>query len=127
MDLNNAFRLDGKVAIVTGVSYGLGVLFADVLASAGADVVVTARSKDKLEDTKRLVEGLGRRCVAVTGDVTIYEDCEAVVREAMTAFGHIDILVNNARWQTTVSCARSAASRRCSPRWWAPISSASST
>ena len=70
MDLTNTFRLDGKVAIVTGASYGLGVLFAEVLASAGADVVVTARSKDKLEDTKQLVEGLGRRCVAVTGDVT---------------------------------------------------------
>lgn len=65
MDLSNLYRLDGKVAIVTGASYGLGVLFAEVLASAGADVVVTARSVDKLEDTKRIVEGLGRRCLAV--------------------------------------------------------------
>ena len=117
MDLTDTFRLDGKVAVVTGASYGLGVLFAEVLASAGADVVVTARSKDKLEDTKRLVEGLGRRCVAVAGDVTIYEDCEAVVREAMTAFGHIDILVNNAGWADD----RLVRTERCEPEMFAKM------
>ena len=52
MDLTSIFRLDGKVAIVTGAWYGLGVLFADVLASAGADVVVTARSKEKPTDER---------------------------------------------------------------------------
>jgi NAD(P)-dependent dehydrogenase (short-subunit alcohol dehydrogenase family) len=98
VDLTNTFRLDGKIAIVTGASYGLGVLFAEVLASAGADVVVTARSVDKLAETKAMVEGLGRRCLAVAGDITSFEDCERVVAETMKAFGKIDILVNNAGW-----------------------------
>ena len=98
MDLTNLHRLDGKIALVTGASYGLGVLFAEVLASAGADVVITARSVDKLGDTKKLVESLGRRCLAVAGDVTVYADCERSVTEAMAEFGAIDILVNNAGW-----------------------------
>ena len=78
MDLTALHRLDGKVGVVTGASYGLGVLFAEILASAGADVVVTARSVDKLGDTAALVEGLGRRCVVVEGDVTSYDDCQRV-------------------------------------------------
>lgn len=98
MDITQIHRLDGKVAIVTGASYGLGVLFAEILASAGADVVVTARSVDKLQDTKAMVEGLGRRCLAVAGDVTSYDDCDRVATETMKAFGRIDVLVNNAGW-----------------------------
>jgi NAD(P)-dependent dehydrogenase (short-subunit alcohol dehydrogenase family) len=98
MELNDVFRLDGKVAIVTGASYGLGVLFAEVLASAAADVVVTARSADKLQDTRALVEKAGRRALAVAADVTVYADCERVAEETMSEFGRIDILVNNAGW-----------------------------
>jgi NAD(P)-dependent dehydrogenase (short-subunit alcohol dehydrogenase family) len=98
MDLADVFRLDGKVAIVTGASYGLGVVFADILASAGADVVVTARSADKLEETRKLVENLGRRSLAVAGDVTVYDDCERVAGETMREFGRVDVLVNNAGW-----------------------------
>jgi NAD(P)-dependent dehydrogenase (short-subunit alcohol dehydrogenase family) len=98
VELTDTFRLDGKVAIVTGASYGLGVLFCEILASAGADVVVTARSVDKLADTKAMVEGLGRRCIAVRGDVTEYDDCANVVAETMKTFGKIDVLVNNAGW-----------------------------
>jgi NAD(P)-dependent dehydrogenase (short-subunit alcohol dehydrogenase family) len=98
MELTNVFRLDGKVAVVTGASYGLGVLFADILASAGADVVVTARSADKLAETAKLVENLGRRSLAVPADVTVYDDCERVVTETMAELGRVDILVNNAGW-----------------------------
>jgi NAD(P)-dependent dehydrogenase (short-subunit alcohol dehydrogenase family) len=90
IDIQSINRLDGKVAIVTGASYGLGVLF--------ADVVVTARSVDKLRDTKAMIESLGRRCLVVEGDVTSFEDCDRVATEAMAAFGKIDILVNNAGW-----------------------------
>jgi NAD(P)-dependent dehydrogenase (short-subunit alcohol dehydrogenase family) len=117
VDLANTFRLDGKVAVVTGASYGLGVLFAEVLASAGADVVVTARSVDKLEDTKAMVTALGRRCVAVAGDVTVYEDCERVVATAMAELGHIDILVNNAGWADD----RLVRTERCEPEMFAKM------
>src|SRR5687768_356355 len=96
IDLVAPFRLDGKVAVVTGGSYGLGVLFAEILASAGADVVVTARSADKLADTQQLIEGIGRRCLTVAGDVTSYADCETVVQRTLDELGRIDILVNNA-------------------------------
>jgi len=98
MELTDVFRLDGKVAVVTGASYGLGVLFADILASAGADVVVTARSADKLAETAELVEKLGRRSVVVPADVTVYDDCERVLDETMDQLGRVDILVNNAGW-----------------------------
>ncbi len=117
MDLSQTFRLDGKVAIVTGASYGLGVLFAEILASAGADLVVTARSADKLADTKKMIEGLGRRCVAVAGDVTSYADCENVVRETMAAYGKIDVLVNNAGWADD----RLVRTERCEPEMFAKM------
>ncbi len=90
------FRLEGRVAMVTGASYGLGVLFAKTLAEAGADLVITARSVDRLNDTKKMIEGLGRRCLAVAGDVRVYEDVERVVEQGIEQFGSIDILVSNA-------------------------------
>jgi NAD(P)-dependent dehydrogenase (short-subunit alcohol dehydrogenase family) len=97
-DMGRLFRLDGKVALVTGGSYGLGVLFAEVLADAGADVVVTGRSAERLQDTVALVTGRGRRGLAVTADVTSYPDCERAVAETVAAFGRLDVLVNNAGW-----------------------------
>jgi len=90
------FSLAGKVAVVTGASYGLGVAFATALAGAGADIVVTARSVDKLEETKKLIEGLGRRCVAVGCDITDYERVRVLFERAHDTFGSIDVLVNNA-------------------------------
>ncbi|MEP6661134.1 MAG: SDR family oxidoreductase [Acidimicrobiales bacterium] len=117
MDLANTFRLDGKVAIVTGASYGLGVLFAEILASAGADVVVTARSVDKLGETRGLVEALGRRCLAVAGDITAYADCENVVERTLAEFGRVDILVNNAGWADD----RLVRTERCEPEMFAKM------
>ena len=92
----DAFRLDGRVAVVTGASSGLGVAFAQALAEAGADLVLGARRVEKLEDTKRLVEATGRRAVAVATDVGAPEDCTALVEAALAAFGHVEILINNA-------------------------------
>lgn len=98
MNMQDRFRLDGKVALVTGASYGLGALFATAMAEAGADVVVTARSVDKLEQTASAVESAGRRTLAVAGDVCRFEDCRDVVDRALAEFGRIDVLVNNAGW-----------------------------
>ena len=93
---DSLFRLDGKVAIVTGASYGLGVIFANALADAGADIVATARSVDKLQTTKALIEAKGRKCLAVGCDVTDYAQVAAMLKAANDEFGHVDILVNNA-------------------------------
>jgi gluconate 5-dehydrogenase len=96
--VEDRFRLDGKTAIVTGASYGLGALFATVLAEAGADVVLTARSADKLADTKTAVEATGRRALVVPGDICEYDDCARVAARTLEEFGRIDVLVNNAGW-----------------------------
>ncbi|HET6507922.1 MAG TPA: SDR family oxidoreductase [Baekduia sp.] len=96
MGLLERFDLNGKVAVVTGASSGLGVAFAKGLAEAGADVAIGARRVEKLEETKRIVEAAGRRCVAVCTDVTVVEDCQALVDTAVRELGRVDILVNNA-------------------------------
>ena len=102
MPILDRFRLDGRVAIVTGASSGLGVIFAQALAEAGADVVLAARREDKLDDTRRLVEAAGRRALAVRTDVTRPEGCQGLVDAAIAAFGKVDILVNNAGIGTAV-------------------------
>lgn len=96
------FRLDGKVAIVTGASSGLGVAFARGLAEAGADIVIGARRKERLEETRALVEETGRRCVAAVTDVTRPEDCRSLVETAVAELGAVDILINNAGVGTAV-------------------------
>jgi NAD(P)-dependent dehydrogenase (short-subunit alcohol dehydrogenase family) len=90
------FRLDGRVAVVTGASSGLGAVFARALAEAGADVVLGARRVDRLAETQAAVEAAGRRALAVRTDVAVPEDCTALVDAAVAEFGKVDILVNNA-------------------------------
>ena len=90
------FRLDDRVAIVTGASSGLGAVFARALAEAGCDVVLGARRVDRLAETQAAVEAAGRRALAVRTDVAVPEDCTALVDAAMAEFGRVDILVNNA-------------------------------
>ncbi|HEY7678404.1 MAG TPA: glucose 1-dehydrogenase [Candidatus Methylomirabilis sp.] len=92
----DTFRLDGRVAWVTGASRGLGKAMAVALAEAGADLVLSARTVVDLEGTASDVKRLGRRAVVVQADVTRRADAEAVVAKAIAAFDRIDILVNNA-------------------------------
>jgi NAD(P)-dependent dehydrogenase (short-subunit alcohol dehydrogenase family) len=106
MTVLDLFRLDGKVAIVTGASSGLGVAFARALAEAGADVVLGARRVDRLEETRALVEGAGRRALAVQTDVSDPDACQALVDAAMETFGRVDVLVNNAGIGTAVPATR---------------------
>ncbi len=106
MSVLDRFRLDGKVAIVTGASSGLGAEFARGLAEAGADVAICARRTEKLKATCAQVEALGRRCVAVTADVAQPEDCARVVEETMRELGRVDVLVNNAGIATAVPATR---------------------
>jgi NAD(P)-dependent dehydrogenase (short-subunit alcohol dehydrogenase family) len=96
MSVLDRFRLDGRVAIVTGASSGLGVTIAQALAEAGADVVLGARRIDRLHETVSLVEQTGRRGIAVQADVSKPEDCERLAAAARDAFGRLDILINNA-------------------------------
>jgi NAD(P)-dependent dehydrogenase (short-subunit alcohol dehydrogenase family) len=96
------FRLDGRVAIVTGASSGLGVAFAQGLAEAGADVVLGARRVDRLEETADLVRAAGRRALTVATDVADPEACTALVAAGMDEFGRVDTLVNNAGVGTAV-------------------------
>jgi NAD(P)-dependent dehydrogenase (short-subunit alcohol dehydrogenase family) len=106
MTLLDRFRLDGKVAIVTGASSGLGVAFADGLAEAGADVAICARRADRLASTRERVEAHGRRCVAVEADVSNPEDCERVLEQTVAELGKADVLVNNAGVGTAVPATR---------------------
>ncbi len=102
------FRLDGKVAIVTGASSGLGVAFAQRLAEAGADLVLGARRVDRLADTAKLVEAAGRRALTVATDVADPDSCSNLVALAMEEFGRVDVLVNNAGIGTAAPATREA-------------------
>ncbi|MGI8522572.1 MAG: SDR family NAD(P)-dependent oxidoreductase [Nocardioides sp.] len=102
MTVPEMFSLDGRVAVVTGASSGLGVAFAEGLAEAGADVVLGARRADRLEDTASLVRDAGRRALAVATDVSDPDSCTALVAAAMEEFGRVDVLVNNAGVGTAV-------------------------
>jgi 7-alpha-hydroxysteroid dehydrogenase len=90
------FRLDGRVAIVTGAGQGIGRGIAIGLAEAGADVVLAARTRSDLDDVAAQVEALGRRALVVETDVMVTEHLDRLVAATLDGFGRLDVLVNNA-------------------------------
>jgi NAD(P)-dependent dehydrogenase (short-subunit alcohol dehydrogenase family) len=104
--ITDLFSLDGKVAVITGASSGLGVAFAQAFAEAGADVALGARRVDRLGETAGLVEAAGRRAVSVATDVASPQACTDLVEAAMAEFGRVDVLINNAGVGTAVPATR---------------------
>ena len=93
----DSFRLDGKVALVTGGSRGLGRTIATALAEAGGDIAITARTQASCEETAAAItQATGRRCKGFAAEVTSVPDVERLANDVEAAFGQIDILVNNA-------------------------------
>jgi len=92
--VTSPFSLEGRVAVVTGSAGGLGAAYAVALASAGADVAVHDRTAG--DETCERVRALGRRAIAVVGDITSPETPERIVRETVEGLGALDIVVNNA-------------------------------
>ena len=90
------YSLEGRVAIVTGAARGIGKGIALTLAEAGADIVTVDRNTEENEQTASDVQALGRRCLAITTDVTREEQVQQMVSQAISKWGKIDILVNNA-------------------------------
>ncbi len=91
-----AQRLDGKVAVVTGGSRGIGKALALGLAKAGADVAVVSRSQEALEAVAEQIRSEGRKALAVSTDITRKDSVTAMAEQVYAQFGRIDILINNA-------------------------------
>ena len=94
--LCDMFSLEGKVALVTGASSGLGVAFARGLARAGATVVVSARRQERLDTTAEMLRSFGGKASAYAADITDDEQFESVFERVVGEYGRLDVLVNNA-------------------------------
>ncbi len=89
-------KLDGKVAVITGASSGIGEATAEALAAQGAAVVVSARREERLADLVGRIEGKGGRTLPFSCDVTDEGQAHALIRRTEEEFGRVDILINNA-------------------------------
>jgi len=89
-------ELNGKVALITGAAQGIGKSIALTLARNGADIAVSDVNLEKAQETAKEIEGLGRKAIAIKGNVASVADAEKMVEETIAGLGKIDILVNNA-------------------------------
>lgn len=92
----DAKMLEGKTAIITGASYGMGQTMAELFVEEGANVVLTARGQDKLDEAVERICAKGGNAVGVIADVCSAEDTRKVMDTALREFGDLDILINNA-------------------------------
>ena len=92
----DAKMLDGKVAIVSGASYGMGQTMAELFAKEGAKVVVTARGKDKLDAAVEELRNKGLDVTGVMADNKNLDDVKKVIQTAIDTYGDLDIVINNA-------------------------------
>lgn len=91
-----AGMLEGKVVVISGVGPALGTTLARRCAAEGADLVLAARTADRLDEVAKQVTGLGRRAVSVTTDITVDDQVDNLVKQSMDAYGKVDVLINNA-------------------------------
>ena len=99
-DYRGSGKLEGMAALITGGDSGIGRAVAVLYAREGADVaIVYLSAQQDAEETRRYVEAEGRRCLLIAGDVTDSAFCRQAVERTVGAFGHLDILVNNAAFQ----------------------------
>ncbi|MCK5415335.1 MAG: SDR family NAD(P)-dependent oxidoreductase, partial [Thermoplasmata archaeon] len=90
-------ELEGKKAIVTGGSIGIGAIIAKVLAAEGADVAINYRKHaDEANQVGKEIEAMGRKCLVVQADVSSFDDAQKMVDNVVEEFGGIDLLVCNA-------------------------------
>src|ERR1700686_2488875 len=91
----DSFKLDGKVAIITGAGRGLGRAMAVKFAETGADIVAAARTRSQLDETADAVKKTGRKCLIVLTDVTVSAQVNGLADAAIKEFGKIEILINS--------------------------------
>jgi NAD(P)-dependent dehydrogenase (short-subunit alcohol dehydrogenase family) len=96
MNFRDVFNLDGKVAIVTGASKGIGESIAAALAAFGAKVVVSSRKQEAIDAVAQRIQGSGGQATAIAAHVGDLQQCRELVEQTVLRFGGVDILVNNA-------------------------------
>ncbi len=96
MDLSKVFSLDGKVALITGASKGIGLTIAEFFAAAGAKVVLSSRKQDKLDEEAIRLKSMGYEAIGVACNVGNMEELPGLVKKTIEVYGQLDILVNNA-------------------------------
>jgi NAD(P)-dependent dehydrogenase (short-subunit alcohol dehydrogenase family) len=96
-------RLEGKKTLITGADSGIGRAVALAFAREGADVAISYLSEEgDARETRRLIEDSGRECLLLPGDIGDPDHCREIVRKTVESFGRIDVLVNNAAYQTYI-------------------------
>lgn len=106
-------RLEGKVAIITGASYGMGEAAAKLFAREGAKVIAIARSREKLDEVVKSIVDEGFEAYAVVADIGVERSWEHIIDTTITTYGRIDILVNNAG-----ICFSDASVESCTEEQW---------